>query len=311
MSTEAPDDVSKALPAESVVVVDADQIDVPITARFGELEEKVLKSAGVSSLFFTILLGAAMIASVYALNWLLNIERLRIKPSATNFELAEMEDGEEEGKKGDAPDLGEVPEEMPNREETPLDTAPPDLADDLLQMIQNTDFTDPLQAQRQKGGSEGGAGGYGEKGKGFGKGGSSRAQRWVIEWGSDTESGYKKKLDFFKIFIGAVRGGQLVGAARGFDTAPREQTGTPPNLWFVHQDKTRVDTDRKLLQQAGVSVSGTDILCQFYPPDLQARLVEVETKHQNKRENEIKKTVFGIRQSASGYELYVIEQTLN
>ena len=49
----------------------------------------------------------------------------------------------------------------------------PDLANELLQMIQQTDFTDP--ERRQKGGSEGGAGGYGEKGKGIGKGGSSRA----------------------------------------------------------------------------------------------------------------------------------------
>ena len=40
-------------------------------------------------------------------------------------------------------------------------------------------------------------------------------------------------------------------------------------------------------------------------------MVEVETKHQNKKESEIKKTVFGIRAAGSGYELYVIDQELN
>src|SRR5262245_7463524 len=43
-----------------------------------------------------------------------------------------------------------------------------------------------------------------------------RSRRWVIEWGSDTEIGYRRKLDHFGIYLGAVRGGQLIGALRGF-----------------------------------------------------------------------------------------------
>jgi hypothetical protein len=302
-------DVSEEVVAEPAEVVDSAQIEVPITARLAEIEERVHKDAGVSSLSFTVLLGTAMIASVYALNWVLNIERLRKTDNLTQVQFENIDDGEEEGKKGDAADLGEVPEEMPNKDEAVNDAAPPDLANELLQMIQQTDFTDP--ERRQKSGTEGGAGGYGEKGKGIGKGGSSRAQRWVIEWGSEPEVGYRNKLDFLKIYVGAVRGGQLVGAVRGFGSGQKEQTGNPPNLWFVHQDKARVEADRKLLQAAGVAVNPTDILCQFYPPELQAKMVEVETKHQNKKESEIKKTVFGIRAAGSGYELYVKEQELN
>jgi hypothetical protein len=302
VSTEVTEDE----PAEATVVVASD-VEVPISARLPELEERVHRAAGVSSLFFTILLGTTMLSSIYALNWILNIERFKDDVSAVGVEMVEMEDGEEEGKKGVAADIEEVPEDMPNREEA-VDTAPPDLANDLLQMIQQTDFTDPSQAQRNRG-AEGA--GYGTKGKGFGKGGTSRAQRWVIEWGSDTEIGYRRKLDFLKIYIGAVRGGQLVGAVRGFGNAPRETNAKPPDLWFVHQDKTRVDTDRKLLREAGVPVSPTDIICQFYPPELQAQMVAVETKHQGKKENEIKKTVFGIKSSGSGYELAVLDQQLN
>jgi len=303
-------DIAEDQTADPAAVVDPSQIEVPISARLPELEERVHRQAGVSSLFFTFLLGSTMIASVYAINWLLNIERLRKKDNAVQVLPTDVDDGEEEGKKGTAADLGEVPEEMPNQEQQLNDTTPPDLANDLLQQIQQTDFTDP-SLQRQKGGTEGGAAGYGNKGTGVGKGGSSRAQRWVIEWGSDTEIGYRRKLDFLKIYIGAVRNGQLVGVVRGFGNAPKEQTGKPPDLWFVHQDKTRVDTDRKLIREAGVPVAPTDIICQFYPPELQTQMVGIETKHQGKKESEIKKTVFGIRASGSGYELFVQEQQLN
>ena len=155
---------------------------------------------------FHALLGVTMIASVYAINWLLNIERLRKKDNLTQVEMADAPDGEEEGKKGDNPDIGEVPEEMPNRDEAVNDTAPPDLANELLQMINQTDFTDATQAARNQ--VEGS--GYGNKGTGFGKGGSNRAERWVIEWGSEPEVSYRNKLDFLKIYVGAVRSGQLV-----------------------------------------------------------------------------------------------------
>jgi hypothetical protein len=304
VSTETTD-VSESIDAESAVVVDSSQVEVPVTSRLAELEERVHKDAGVSSLFFTVLLGTAMIASVYAINWILNIERLRKTDKTTQVEMADVADGEEEGKKGDNPDIGEVPEEMPNRDETVNDATPPDLSNELLQMIQQTDFTE-ARARTQVEGS-----GYGTKGTGFGKGGSNRAQRWIIEWGSEPEVSYRNKLDFFKIYVGAVRGGQLVGAVRGFGNGQKEQTGKPPDLWFVHQDKARVEVDRKLLQAAGVAVTPTDVLCQFYTPELQAQMVAVETKHQGKKESEIKKTVFGIRSAGSGYELYVIEQQLN
>jgi hypothetical protein len=298
-------DVMEALPGEEVVVVDADQVEVPISARLAELEEKVHKDAGVSSLFFTILLGSAMISGVYALNWILNIERLRKTTPTMAVEMVDEPPGEEEGKKGFASDLEEVPDEMPNPQDIPPDV-PPELAKDLLEMIQQTDF----DLQPKKAAAEGA--GFGSKGSGFGKGGSSRSQRWVIEWGSEPPTGYKKKLDHFKIYIGAVRGGNLVGAMRGFDEgAAKDSTGKPPDLWFVHQDKSRVEIDRDLLRKGGVAVGPTDVIAQFYPPELQAQMVAVETKHQNKKESEIKKTVFGIRGSAGGYELYVIEQTLN
>ena len=95
MSAETTD-VSEEVVAEPANVVDSAQIEVPVTARFAELEERVHKDAGVSSLFFTFLLGAAMIASVYTLNWVLNIERLRKTDKTVQVEMAEVEDGEEE-----------------------------------------------------------------------------------------------------------------------------------------------------------------------------------------------------------------------
>ena len=108
MSAETTD-VSEVVVAEPAEVVDSAQIEVPITARLAEIEERVHKDAGVSSLFFTALLGSAMIASVYVLNWVLNIERLRKTDNVVQVLPTDIDDGEEEGKKGDAADLGEVP----------------------------------------------------------------------------------------------------------------------------------------------------------------------------------------------------------
>jgi hypothetical protein len=136
------------------------------------------------------------------------------------------------------------------------------------------------------------------------------AERWVIEWGNDTEVGYRRKLDHFGIYLGAVRDRSLVGAVRGFEAAKHEASANPPSLWFVHRDGVRTELDRKLLAAAGLKLRPTDVVAQFFPRELQAVLASLETGYSHKNVSQIQKTVFGIRPAGAGYEFFVIEQQL-
>jgi hypothetical protein len=255
---------------------------------------------------------AALLVGIYGINWFLSIDRFKQTSQGSMVDQVDIEDGEEEGKKGDNPDVGEVPEEMLNREiEAVADTAPPELTENLKELIEQTDFTDPALSQRNRGGQEGGAGGYGNKGTGIGKGGKKRGERWSIEWGSENSTGYKKKLDHFGIYIGAVRGGQLIGAARSFSAGRPEITTKVPELWFVHQERGRIDTDRGILKDAGVAVLPTDIVAQFFAKELQDQMEKIETDGGKKNVRDIKRTVFGIRPAGAAYELYVLDQQMN
>src|SRR5262249_27396364 len=119
-----------------------------------------------------------------------------------------------------------------------------------------------------------------------------------------------RKLDYFGIYLGAVRAGTLVGAVKGLESGRFERTLTPPDFWFIHQDRMRLEVDRKLLQEAGLNLQPTDILAQFFPAELQAQLASLEQRHSHKNANEIKRTIFGVRAAGAGYQFYVVEQQL-
>ena len=274
------------------------------------LEERVRRDASRSSLAIALLWGLALIATAYAVMWMANYgissQETVVGPPGPPVEPI---DWDEAGRLGSALDLGDAPSANDDqRKEVPGEAAA-DPSKELLDAIAKLDFAE--RKIGEPGGQDGGNIGRKDFGDKPGEFDRKAATRWQIEWGGDTEVGYRRKLDFFGIYIGAVRAGKLIGAARGFETKPKEITDRPPATWFVHQEKRRVDVDRGLLAKSGVDVKPTDIVAQFFPAELRVKLTAVEAAHSNKNARVIRKTVFGIRPSGAGYELYVIEQQVD
>jgi hypothetical protein len=68
------------------------------------------------------------------------------------------------------------------------------------------------------------------------------------------------------------------------------------------------EMDRQLLEQAGITTRGR-IIMQFYPPEQEQKLAELENAKAGGRSvKEIRKTMFGVRAAGTGYEFYVIDQ---
>jgi hypothetical protein len=275
-----------------------DPVDSKKAVDLPALEDRVSRDGGRSSMAMTWLLALSLIAIVYAVNWAVNAAPKRDASGPTNPNPPQPPGDDKPGRQGYAVEIGEAPvpdDTMPAPVD--LDKEVKDKIDDLLKIAAN----DPV--------ADGGPVGLKKRlGDGLGDPDAQRHRRWSIEWGQDTEVGYRRKL--FGIVIGAVRGGQLLGAKSRFAAGTPETVAKPPERWFVHQDRTRVELDRKLLSDAGVPVAATDVVAQFFPRELSDKLAAVEKGHSHKNESDIERTVFGVRPAGAGFEFYVIEQRL-
>jgi len=286
-----------------------------MTARrnLATVEERVRRDTGRTSVAISVLWIAVLFAAVYAVGWRINIGRPQVAATQPNDGVRPPVEVGNPGKFGIALDQGERPN--PN-DEAPVaaaqaEAAPLADADSILEAIAAR-LIDDLNPNDVKFGHDGGPIALNKKADGAGPDGPARrrSERWLVEWGTDTESGYRRKLDHFGIYLGAVRDGQLVSAMRSFGAPLPESTMTPPSLWFIHRDSRRVELDRKLLAATGVKVLPTDIVAQFFPRQLQATLTSLEERFSHKNASEIKKTVFGVRAAGAGYEFFVVEQQL-
>ena len=147
---------------------------------------------------------------------------------------------------GIALDQGEPGSEADGFFESAVESATTTTLDPLniLQIAERTDINDQ-RASTSKSGPAKGPIGKADIDDGPDGPGNPHANRWVVEWGNDTEAGYRRKLDHLGITLGAVRDGQLVGAFKGFEFARRESVTEPPKLWFVHQNRDRVEVDSR------------------------------------------------------------------
>jgi hypothetical protein len=239
--------------------------------------------------------------------WMFGVEQFKVVNPPLSIVMTDPPEDDREGKKDTSLELGVLPVEMPSTDqETPHDGAASNVQDDLLQVIRQPDFMDPGRFQPTVGGPQGRTQGTGEKGPGVGKDGVPRERRWIVEWGNESQAEYKRKLDFFHIYLGVAHRSKGVLAATGF-SGDLKMTTSPPDLYFQHRDPVRRQVDRDILQAAGVNPSG-GIVAQFIPEKTEKLLAKVELEHAKRPEKEIKKTVFGIRSNGDGYEFYVVDQ---
>lgn len=269
------------------------------------------------------LLACSLLAGIavlwFGIAWLANY----LAPQAATINKVNLVDiltGEEEGMAGDSPELGEnaiIPSELPMRAEG-LEFDDSEVVEVLSSVLDSlsedqVDLSDPSERSGESGGGRGGeAGGEGREGTGSGAGGVPSYARWDIRYPSQNLDEYAAMLDFFGIELGVVRPGQSVTYVSGLSGAKpilRQGGGEENRLNFRWQDAPRRRADVDLLKRKGVPTEGA-ILVQFFPAELEQKLLEIELRQANRPVRDIQKTRFGIRPAGSGFEFYVVEQQL-
>jgi hypothetical protein len=155
------------------------------------------------------------------------------------------------------------------------------------------------------------------RGKGPGGPGTSDGipayERWEIRMSAANLDEYAKQLDFFKVELGVVGGGNPnvdyisnLSAAR-----PTVRVGSPKDehrLRFLHRSGELRAGDRQLAAKAGVKTDGR-IVFQFYNEATYRSLLALEAARKgNRRIKDVRRTVFGVKADRGKYEFYVIDQ---
>ncbi len=140
-------------------------------------------------------------------------------------------------------------------------------------------------------------------------------ERWEIRFTTSGVNAYARQLDFFKIELGAAGGGSSTVdyAANLAASRPTTRSGSPEDedrlyMSWRDGDSTLAAFDRQLLAKAGISTERRMVL-QFYPPDVERRLLTLEaTQARGRDAGEFLKTVFAVIETRDGYDFEVVEQ---
>jgi hypothetical protein len=142
-------------------------------------------------------------------------------------------------------------------------------------------------------------------------------ERWEIRFSTTGVDAYARQLDFFKIELGAAGGGSpVVEYASNLSAArPTVRSGKPEEENRLYMSYRNTDTqlaafDRQLLGKAGIRVDRRLVL-QFYSKDLERELMTLEASTpaaRGRKPQEYQKTIFGIRNTRTGFEFHVVGQ---
>ncbi len=143
-----------------------------------------------------------------------------------------------------------------------------------------------------------------------------RGERWEIRYNSTNVAEYAQQLDFFRIELGAVGGGEKqVDYALNLRKSPPDRRQGPSEeekrLYMFWTNGNLRRFDRQLLTSAGVRTTGR-IIVQFYAKEVENSLAQLELAYARANGKnsvkQIKQTVFGVRRQGNGFEYYVLSQ---
>jgi hypothetical protein len=149
---------------------------------------------------------------------------------------------------------------------------------------------------------------------GFGDGppGLPRFKRWEIYYAeAGTLDEYARQLDFFKIELAAIDGDQVTYVSNFTAGTPTKRTApgaAEKRLYMSWRQGNLKQADRQLLERAGVSPQNK-LIVQFYPPDVENRLAQLELAFAGRKPGQIRRTRFAVRAAGDGFEYYVLDQT--
>jgi hypothetical protein len=149
-------------------------------------------------------------------------------------------------------------------------------------------------------------------GYGPGDGGVAREQRWSIIYDpGQTADEYARQLDALRVQLAVVVDQNQLHYAWNFSSArPDTRFGvgrTDHRLYFLWQGRGRKAQDIALLQKAGIEV-GEGVVLQFYPPEAETRLAELEVRYRGRSAAEIRVTRFRVVPKGGTYDFEVVAQ---
>lgn len=138
-------------------------------------------------------------------------------------------------------------------------------------------------------------------------------ERWEVRLNAATTDEYARQLDFFQIELAVAGGGnsEVIYISQVAAARPHVRTGNPRDeqrLRFMHRSGTLRDADRTLAAKAGVDTEGK-VVAQFYSRDMYQTLLALETTARGSRSiSDVRRTIFGVKETAGRFEFYVISQ---
>lgn len=282
----------------------------------------------VSSMLLAVVLGALLV-----FGWLSLIAattsayQTRVTQPIEVIEVSGGGGGSPDGKVGSVEEIdvagGEASEKASNNEEDasqfeePIVEARPSAMLDVAEAGQNLAEVDVSTVMPRgervatgKRRSKIGNGGPGY-GLGPGDGGVRREDRWSILYKTgQTADEYARQLDAFGVELAIISGNQLIYVSHFSQTQPTKRTGSgaeDKRLYFIWRGQGRKTSDIALLSKAGLEV-GEGVIFQFYPPQTESVLEQLEVRYKGKQPAEIRNTRFGVVQSGRGYEFEVVSQ---
>ena len=260
-------------------------------------------SAMVTAL--VILLGCVVL--VMFLIWLTAV--IRIPPMQSKSTVLDDAIGEDERPEGEAEDIEEPGSEFPEVET-------PQLADSL-EALTTAASSIPASDRAVDGSAAlmGRGTGLGTiDGGGLGDGLLKPPwERWEIRYTTASKEAYSQQIDFFGIELGGIsRDNPDVVYLKSLSSGGRTRNGrksADKRIFFNYNDGNVLKNwDIEFMQKAGINLRNR-ILVQFYPEEIQARLLSLEKRKLGSKSLEtVYRTVFGVRATGNGFEYYVIDQ---
>jgi hypothetical protein len=156
--------------------------------------------------------------------------------------------------------------------------------------------------------------GTGKPGYGFGPGdgGVRREERWSIVFTpGQTVEDYARQLDALRVELATINGPESLVYVSNFAAArPTTRLGPAQSdrrLYFAWRGQGRKASDVELLRRAGIDVGDKPIL-QFYPPEVETALAQLEVSYRGRQPGEIRVTRFRVVPAGATFRFEVIDQ---
>lgn len=251
----------------------------------------------------------AMLGSVVLVMFLIWLSELSTEIMVERQAMVSIEEGEDEKPLGVSDEIEEPGSEFPE-----VDT--PQLAESLEALTSAVSSVAASDREVDGSAAEMGAGrGLGSRGGGGNGTGRGKGpwERWEIRYTTASREAYAQQLDALRIVLGAIsRDTPDIVYLENLSTSPATRSGRKSEekrVFFNYNQGVLKDWDTQFMADAGINLRNR-ILVQFYPPEIQTTLLQLEQrKLGNRKIDEVFRTVFGVRPAGGGFEFYVIDQS--